>query len=206
MAKLKIHPDYRPLLAAAGLDTFEALFAAGRRGEIDGHKSRSVSRLELAGKDGRTVVYLKRMWGAAATASWRDLARGRWPRIPAAREWQNAMRLARAGVPVSPPVAWGCDHGPDGPRALVAVREVRGPSLAKWLSESSNSGAADKIRSSPEARRAVAAAVGEAVRRLHEAGFSFPDLYAKHIYIETSDGPAPRIVLIDVPRLRRFFP
>jgi hypothetical protein len=52
----------------------------------------------------------------------------------------------------------------------------------------------------------VAAAVGKAVRRLHDAGYSFPDLYAKHVFLEDAGGEAPRVVLIDVSRLRRYTP
>jgi heptose I phosphotransferase len=49
----------------------------------------------------------------------------------------------------------------------------------------------------------VARAVGRAVAALHESGFSMPDLYAKHLYLEGLETGAPRVVLIDVQRLWR---
>jgi len=200
MATLEIQPEFRALLEAAGLATFGALFAAGERELVDGHAERSVSRLRLQAADGSPVViYLKRQWGAAARPPLKDLEHLHWPMLPAKREWQSALRLVAAGVPVSTPVACGRDDSPDGPRSLIAFQEVAGPSLAAWLHDCQGAPAAD----SADLRRAVGEAIGKAVRRLHDAGFSFPDLYAKHIYLEGLKEGRVRIVLIDVSRLRR---
>jgi len=200
MTTLTIQPGYRGPLKAAGLADFDALFAAGDREHVDGHRGRAVSRLELHDTEGRRVViYLKRWWGASACASWRDLLRLRWPMSPERREWTNTMRLLEAGIPVAPPVACGRSQGPAGPRALVAFCEVRGPSLATWLDDL----ASGRCGASPALRRSVAQAVGSAVRRLHDAGFSMPDLYAKHLYLEGLGAGPPRVVLIDMARLQR---
>jgi len=198
MAAMHIHPDYRSLLEAHGLATFDALFAAGERHRVDGHRLRSVSRLQLASPDGSTVtIFLKRAWGAAAKPRWTDGLFLRWPMSPLRREWKNALKLAAAGIPAAPPVAWGHSAWPGAPRSLLAFAEVRGPSLAFWLA---------RANPSPARRRVVARAVGDTVRHLHKTGFSFPDLYAKHLYLENADGPAPRLVLIDPQRLRRWLP
>ena len=200
MATLEIQPEFRAMLEAAGLATFDALFDAGARELVDGHAERSVSRLHLRAADGSpVVVYLKRQWGAAARPPLKDLEHIQWPMLPARREWRNALRLLAADIPVSPPAAWGHDDSPGGPRSLIAFQEVAGPSLAAWLHDCEGAPAAD----SADLRRAVATAIGQAVRQLHDAGFSFPDLYAKHIYLEGLDGGQVRIVLIDVSRLRR---
>jgi heptose I phosphotransferase len=202
LTTIDIHPDYRAMLEAGGLASFDALFAAGERGRVDGHATRSVSRVELAGPDGKPVaIFIKRQWGDAAAASWKDLLRLRFPMPAARREWRNMRRLIRAGVPVAVPVAWGYSDDGAQSRSLLATREAAGVSLARWIQDASPADA-DRARE----RRTVADAVGAAVRRLHGAGFSFPDLYAKHLYIERHRGGAPRIVLIDVQRLRRFLP
>jgi len=203
MDLLSIHPDARVLLEANGLASFEALFAAGDAGLVDGHQERSVSRVELRAASGEPVViYLKRRWGRAVGRSWADLLRLKWPACATAREWSNIQRLAAAGIPVADPVAWGRAAGPEGPRTLLAVREVRGLSLASWLDRLTPGGAEPH----PHSVAQVAAAVGKAVRRLHDAGYSFPDLYAKHVFLEDTGGEAPRVVLIDVSRLRRYTP
>ncbi|MCX5685523.1 MAG: hypothetical protein NT049_17845 [Planctomycetota bacterium] len=198
MATLEIQPEFRAMLEAAGLATFDALFAAAAREPVDGHAERSVSRVRLSATDGSPVViYLKRQWGAAARPSVKDFLEFRWPTLPAKREWTNAMQLVSAGIPVSTPVAWGHGDAPDGPRSLVAFREVAGPSLAAWLHDCEGRPAA-----SADLRRAIAMAIGHAVRQLHDAGFSFPDLYAKHLYLEGLKEGRLRVVLIDVSRLR----
>ncbi|MBE3069794.1 MAG: hypothetical protein IMZ66_06120, partial [Planctomycetes bacterium] len=73
-----------------------------------------------------------------------------------------------------------------------------GPSLAAWLN-----GEAGRA---PRAGGKVAVALGRAVRRLHDAGFCFRDLYAKHLFLEGLAGPDPRIVLIDAQRAWRYTP
>jgi heptose I phosphotransferase len=201
MATLTIHPDYRPLLVARNLADFDALFSAAEGHAIDGHRTRAVSRLRLRDAEGRPVViYLKREWGTRAGASWRDLLRLRWPMPNARREWVNAMKLAAAGIRVAPPVAWGFGAGPDGPRSLIAFCEVPGQSLAALI-HAVDTGL---MTPSPQLRRAVAGAVGRAVRLMHQAGFSFPDLYAKHLYLENLDDEEPDVVLIDLARVRRL--
>jgi heptose I phosphotransferase len=200
MKTLTIHPDYRAALEAEGLGSFDALFAAGQANLVDGHRYRSVSRLELkAAAGGPLVIYLKRQWGIEARASLRDLLGSRWPALPARREWNNAMRLVRADIPVARPVVWGVDHTGTEPRALIAFAEVKGLSLARWIDEHAATPPRGRARKD---RKVLAEAVGRAVRRLHDAGLSFPDLYGKHLFIENLDRLRPRVVLIDVQRLR----
>ncbi|MGB2998486.1 MAG: lipopolysaccharide kinase InaA family protein [Phycisphaerae bacterium] len=202
MATLHIHPDYAALLEANGLATFDALYAAGEASRVDGHRERSVSRLELRAPEGGVVIiYLKRWWGGAARRNWADVFRLRWPAPAAAREWSNLRRLRTAGVPVAEPVAWGQSSGPGKPRTLLAVREVRGSSLAFWLHQLTEGGEADSAAYSIDT---VARATGRAIRRLHGAHFSFPDLYAKHVYLEDTGADEPRVVFIDAQRLRRY--
>jgi len=201
MARLQIHPDYRALLEANGLADFEALFAAGEGKYVDGHRNRSVSRLELRGPQGETVgLYLKRRWDRAAGRDWAQLLSLRPPTRHAAREWENARRLAGAGIPVAEPIALGESGGPDRPRSLLAVREIAGPSLAAWLRDPSSR---QHHRGHPGLRRMAAEAVARTVRRLHDGGFAFRDLYAKHVFLEGIETPQPRAVLIDAQGLRR---
>ena len=203
MATLTVQPEYRALVESNGLANFDALFAAGEHQRIDGHNLRSVSRLELRAGDRQTVVvYLKRWWGARAGLAWVDLLYLRRPMTAACREWSNSMRLLRAGIAVAEPVALGRSRGADGPRALVAFRGVSGPSLAALIY------AVETGQPPPSAqlRRAIAEEVGRAVRRMHDAGFAMPDLYAKHVFLEDLESGRPRVVLIDVLRVGRLSP
>jgi hypothetical protein len=202
MGDLHIHPDARAMLEARGLASFDALWAAADQPAVDGHRTRSVARLDLVDAAGRPVaIYVKRLWGAGARGSWRDLLRLSIPQSSAEREWENTLALARAGVPVAAPVACGTEGSGDGARALIATREAPGWSLAAWLFA-----ARHETPPAPAERRAVAEAVGRAVRRLHDAGLSFPDLYAKHLYLDRRPDGTWRVSLIDVARLRRRLP
>ncbi len=204
MATLVIHPDYRALLSAAGLDTFDALFAAAEGPTVDGHGSRSVSRIELAEDTDRHVgVYVKRFWGREARRSWRCFRLLRGPVTPAEYEWESAHQLLDAGVGAARPVAWGRSRGPASPRALVAFREVDGPSLAEWLSRRPTG---VTVGQQARIRHAIATVLGRTVRRIHAAGFTYPDLYAKHVYLVDAETVNPRVVLIDVQRLRLRLP
>lgn len=204
MTTLTIHPDTLALLQAAGLDTFDALFEAAEGHRVDGHGSRSVSRLELTSADGgRVAIFVKRYWGPKAVGSWTDLVCLRRPGGPARNEYDTACRLVDANVEVARPVAWGRSDGPDGKQALVAFREVDGLSLARHLCEDeadASSGAAARHR------HAVARALGKAVAGLHAAGYAWPDLYAKHVFVADADTDRPRIAFIDVQRVRPFWP
>ena len=203
-AHVHIQPAYRGLLQGAGLADFDALFAAGEQEYVDGHLSRSVSRLRLTDAAGKPVVlYLKRRWGRAAGRSWADLLGGRWPTPPMDREWHNTQRLIEAGIPMAEPVAYGCRAGPHADRGLLVFREAAGPSLAAWVHALA---AGPDSLAAGRRRKHVAIAVGRAVRRLHRAGFAFHDLYAKHVFLEHPDGPSPRVVFIDAQRLRRANP
>jgi len=200
MRILTVQPDYGTALETAGLASFDALFAAGETGRIDGHWQRSVSRLELQGPDGLPlVIYLKRQWGRAAQGSWREVLRLHRPGWPARREWENTLRLRSAGIDVAEPVALGLSDDGGRPRSLVAYREVPGQSLLHLADAWPQA-----VQIGQDARRwhRVARAVGEAVRRLHVSGFSFPDLYAKHVFVDAGADRPSRVVLIDVHRLR----
>ena len=204
MTTLTIHPDWRALLQAARLDTFDALFAAADGAQVDGHRTRGVSRIDIGcGPEGRVGLYVKRFWGDAARPRWRDLLRLRLPRTAARCEYAASERLLKAGVEVARPVAWGASRKGPEPRALVAFREVNGGSLSAWLACQPASCVAGV---DARHRHALAEALGRAVRRLHEADFSYPDLYAKHVFIGDADTLHPRIVLIDVQRLRPLWP
>jgi len=216
MTTLTIHPAMRERLARAGLDTFEALWSAAVQAEttgpVDGHAMRRVTCLTVPDPAGGppAVLYAKRYWGREAGPRWTDLLRLARPMTPAEREWRNARRLQDTGVPVAAPVAWG-RSGPEEPetgptsgrggRALVVFEEAPGRPLAAWLAEGRSA------PPPPRRRWAVLRAVARLVARLHEAGLSFPDLYAKHVFVSGTDGPADAAAaLIDVYRLRRVAP
>ncbi|MBN2584046.1 MAG: hypothetical protein JXL80_13355 [Planctomycetes bacterium] len=204
---LEISPAWRDLLAAHGLDSFEALFGYEGGQSIDGHRDRNVVRLELTDAEDRTVpLYLKREWNPkAAMVVRRWLAN--WLRPPLSRsrrEWRNLQALAARHTAVAEPVAMGEERrGGFFKRALLVVREVPGAvNLAEYLNRCSAAPAAAEARD----RHALARELGGYVRRMHDAGMAYRDLYAKHIFVQPSPGDGGSFVptLIDAQRAHRF--
>ncbi len=110
----------------------------------------------------------------------------------AARAWRGAARLADAGFEAPEIVAvlerrrlavplWSC----------AVTRHVPGPSLdALW-----------RMRAG-DARRRLAMAFADWVRRLHAAGIYPQDLRGANVLVPSED--PPRFVLVDVDRVRRY--
>jgi heptose I phosphotransferase len=168
-----------------------------------------VVRLELDDASGRAAaLYLKREWNPkAAMVVRRWLAAGlRAPPSRSRREWTTLRSLASRGVSVAEPVAMGEERrGGFFKRGLLLVREVpEAVNLAEYLAESAPGPAA-----TPEAargRHALARELGAMVRRMHDSGMAYRDLYAKHIFVRRSPDPAGSFAptLIDAQRAHRF--
>lgn len=178
MAFLQINPRYRDFLSAQGLT--EARDFLDLKGVVvSGHASRHVMRVRL-GQGARTVdAFIKREhW-----VRWRDrfasLRAGFGWASKSAREAAVLNRLSRAGVLCPGWLAWGED---DRGRAFLLLEEVSGACELR--------AALERLRSAPaSARLDLARALGEAVGRMHAAGFSHRDLYAKHLLVVPKRGP-----------------
>ncbi len=200
-----IAPQYRDLLQQNGLDSFEALFAYEHGTHVDGHRDRSVTRLELTDPSGRKAVfYLKREWNPkAAMLVRRMLEEGmRFPPSRSMKEWRSLHALRRREVGTAEPVAVGeYRRGGFFRRACLLVREVpNGISLAQILSLSGEAAIGNA------ARRTLAVQTAAMIRRMHDRGMAFTDLYTKHVYVDPSQpGGSFRPALIDAQRARRFW-
>lgn len=202
----RIFEPYRELLARAGLDSFDALFAFDGGRYVDGHRDRNVVRLSLPGDDGQPVTfYLKREWHPKAAMLIRRMLTG-WFRPPLSRsvlECRNLESLRTRGVATAEPAAVGeVRNGPAYKRALLLVREVpEAVSLGNYLRDFPAAPAAGELAVKRDMIREVAAAV----RCMHDAGMAYRDLFAKHIFISPSlPGESARPTLIDAQRAYRF--
>jgi len=168
---LVVHPRYRAWLKKCGVKTIEDLLQLP--GEIVcGHPDRHVAKVWLGSGHSRRVAYLKRehlvRW---RTRIWNQLA-GFGPVSRAEREAMTLRTLEGAGLPGPQWLAYGEDaHG----RAGLLVDELPGAvDLRVYLSEP---------RHPEQDRQWLANKLGQAVAELHEAGFSTPELAAKHVFI-----------------------
>jgi tRNA A-37 threonylcarbamoyl transferase component Bud32 len=172
MAFVEINAKYRDCLRRQGLESPDQ-FLQVPSVVISGHPDRNVALVYLEGPD--TVRgYLK----CEHRVCWKDRLANAWAGFGAGskarREALLLRALRQAGIPCPEWLAVGED---DEGRAFVLVREVPGAvDLRLFLEE--------QAAASPRARYRFARKVGQALARMHAAGFDHPDLYAKHVLVD----------------------
>ncbi|MBX7104353.1 MAG: phosphotransferase [Gemmataceae bacterium] len=150
---------------------------------VSGHRDRHVRAVEL----GRQRFFLKvehRVSRSIRLHNWWD---GFGAISLSAREAETLRELRRAGVPVPRVVAHGADEQG---REFLLLRRVRGRDLRSALRPGRMNGFA---------RWRMRKSLGEAIARVHRAGFDAPDLSAKHVCVRKCG----TVVLLDWPRATR---
>ncbi len=191
-------------LAAAGLDSVDGAFAYAGGEELDkpSLRARRRTRIELTGRDGaHHIVYLKRYGRPPLPGRLRLWWTYGFGAGPAGAEAANIREARQAGVDTMEVLAFGEDRGLLGAgRGYLVVSAVPGSALERCADEF--------LASAHDAGAKLAGQLASTVARFHQAGFVHRDLYASHIFLDTSAG-APRLWLIDLarvfrPRWRRF--
>ena len=108
------------------------------------------------------------------------------------REHDNIVRLRKIGIITPTPVFHGERRTASGQEGILVTEELRG---FRALDQQTNL--------SEEARRTLAAAVGQTLGRLHRSAYQHSCLYPKHIMVRWTDANAPEIALIDLEKLRK---
>lgn len=183
--KLHIKDQWREALAAAGLDSFEALMESTAGECWSRHDRGDTYRIELPGGE---VVYLKRNTRTSLKDICTDLWCLRRPLAPCISEARALLRMAALEIPAPLAIAWGARRRLIAPgSAVVVMTELSGQPLDKFL----------KTSPGDEACGCALRQAGEAVGKIYQAGLSWPDLRAKHIILR--DGPAG---VLDLTRMR----
>ncbi|WP_439626449.1 lipopolysaccharide kinase InaA family protein [Gemmata sp.] len=182
----EVNPAFAERFRALGIDSAAGFLELP--GEVvSGHPDRHVVRVELP--EFATAFYLKRQHAV----TWRERLRtwaagfGRVSRCE--REAAVLKELQVSGLPGPQWVAVGGDGRG---RAFLLVEEVAGATDLR-------AALGDSVLS-PAGRRALAARVGWVIGRLHAAGWSTPDLTAKHLFVAPGGG----LTLIDWQSARRL--
>ncbi len=184
-----VQPQYQNLLSKLALNNPED-FLNLPSVIVSGHPDRHVARVKLGSRTTHVAAYLKR----EHRLPWRDRLTNAWAGFGwCSKSYREALMLQamrREGV--------GCPEflavGEDGQgRAFLLVRELpESVDLRAYLREGRFS--------DPTARCQFARELGEALARLHDAGFDHPDLYSKHVLVN------PRrsgVSLLDCQRSQR---
>ena len=165
---LTINPVFAELFARVGLVSAAGFFELP--GEVvSGHADRHVMRVEIPGAP--RAFYLKRQH----VVGWREKLRNRragfgWA-SRCAREADLLKQLEAAKLPAP---RWAA-MGTHGNRAFLLVEEIPGGiDLRRVLSDNTLS---------PAQRLVLATRLGKTIAAIHAAGFSSPDLTAKHVLV-----------------------
>lgn len=189
MAFVEINPRYQVQLRELGLTRAEHFLELS--GVIaSGHPDRYAARVTLSDGCRAMAVFLKRQhrncWGdrlANALAGFGFVSRSY-------REAILLGELRKAGVGCPEFIAAGEDRRG---RSFLLVRELTGAvELRVFLCDRTTA---------PGARRVFARRLGQALARLHDAGFSHADLYSKHVLVGAG---GEEIHFLDWQRSRRW--
>jgi len=210
---VEVAENHRVLLNSSGLMSLPDFFncRAGQRLDKPGLESwRQRWRLRLESPDGQgRTFYLKRFERPPLRRQWERWQSGIFRLSAAGIEWQNAKRLARAGICAARPAAFGQQMaGPFELRSCVLLGEVPGESLERWVPQHLPPPDDDPC---PAGRRRLLDGLARFIARFHEAGFVHRDLYLSHVFVDPQvacgtkgrDGTDGLFWLIDLQRVFR---
>jgi tRNA A-37 threonylcarbamoyl transferase component Bud32 len=184
MSALYLQAEFADLLRRRGLREFGDFFRVPAGEAVSRHPSRSCVRLDL----GSDQAFLKR----EHFIPFKDYFESWWAGFgfvsKSRREWQALVMLRQRGIGCPEPLAAGECQG----RAFLLVRDLPGALDLR----------AHLLRTPlwPADRARLAHHVGKAISDLHAAGFTHPDLYAKHVFVQ---GDSQAIAFIDLQRTCR---
>lgn len=188
-AFVEVHPQHRELLKQHGLNDPEDYFDLPAI-IVSGHPNRHVACVKLGSGQSRIAAYLKR----EHRLPWRDRLTNAWAGFGwCSKSYREALLLRamrQEGVSCPEFLAVGEDGRG---RAFLLIRE-----LAECVDLRVFLRAGHLVH--PETRRRFARELGEALARLHDAGFDHPDLYSKHVFVNPRGS---RVSLLDCQRSQR---
>jgi tRNA A-37 threonylcarbamoyl transferase component Bud32 len=177
MAFVEINARYQKTLEQWGLTRFEQ-FQELPALVVSGHPERHVAQVVLGDGPGAIRAYLKRQHRVAYSERLRNAWAGFGLASKSYREYLVLQALRNANIGCPDPIAAGEDGQG---RAFVVVREVTGTlDLRLFLG--------DRLAEKPPERRRFLRLLGETLARIHDAGFTHPDLYAKHVLVDPESG------------------
>ena len=177
-----VNPLYQADFWQQGLRRADDFFVCSDGVAVGRHAARNVRRIAM----NEYQIFLKR----EAPVQFKDRLEAWWNGFgwcsKSRREWQILVKLRERGLPCPEPIA----VGEEGNMAFLVVRGLADSvDLPTWLA----------FQPSMEERHTVFRHLGHAVADLHEAGFTHPDLYAKHVFIHR---PTLQVSFVDYQRTR----
>jgi tRNA A-37 threonylcarbamoyl transferase component Bud32 len=188
--------QYNALMESLGLTTLEGVKRF--EGElVKNHNGRrEIFRIDAGSYDGvKLVFYLKRVWRAKKKDGLASFLRRGEVWSCCRQEWENCRSLQKAGLSTAELVAYGEECLPMWEKfSFIVTRAAGGGQTVDDFLR----GCRDRAL-----RRKVFDALAREVRRMHDAGLATPDLFTRHIFVDTSGGE-PVFCFIDMARLDRL--
>jgi len=198
-----IDERYRVPLAAIGLRDFRSVMDARVGIPIGTHSDRNAVRLEVELDGQMRQVYLKRTLRHPLAALLKELLTGVWPQARPIREYRVARELSRLGIPAMKAIGCGQHRRLRMPHQAFVLVEAVPARFA--LDQVVQVRLSEQALLSARQKRELVRAVGRLVRQLHDAGLRWPDLLAKHIFLDPPPGDDPEhtweLFLIDLERM-----
>lgn len=186
--------EHQTVLQGLDLASFEGVRRHTGRAFDDHSGLRDIHRIQASDSAGQPLIlFMKRIYRTFRKDGLRSLlTRGRvWS--SARQEWENGLSLQQAGIPVAPLVAYGEQFGRLFERfSFIITEEAPGQCMHDFVRTCANR----------RVRQRVFEGLAHLVRRMHDAGLAAPDLFLRHIFVDTS-ADTPRFCLIDMNRLDR---
>jgi len=188
--------QYNAIMQSLGLTTREGVKRL--QGELvkDHNGRREIFRINAGSSgNGDLVFYLKRVWSSKKKDGLASLLRRGKVWSCCRQEWENYRTLQSAGVGTAELVAFGEEYLPLWEKfSFIVTRAADGQqTVDDFLRECRDRGL----------RRKVIDALAQEVRRMHDAGLATPDLFTRHVFVNTSV-EEPSFCFIDLARLDRF--
>jgi len=199
-----IDERYRVPLAAMGMRDFRSVMTTRVGIPIGAHGDRNAVRLEVE-LDGQVrQLYLKRTLRHPVAGLFKELLAGAWPQARPVREYRMARELSRLGIPAMKAIGYGQRRRLGVPhQAFILVEAVPARFMLDQVLQVRLN---DPPLLSARQKHALVRALGALVRQLHDASLRWPDLVAKHVFL---DPPPPggepeyswKLFLIDLERM-----
>jgi tRNA A-37 threonylcarbamoyl transferase component Bud32 len=194
---------YRVPLAAIGLRDFRSVMDARVGIPLGTHDDRNAVRLEVELDGQMRQVYLKRTLRHPLAALLKELLTGVWPQARPIREYRMARTLGRLGIPAMKAIGCGQRRRLWMPhQAFVLVEAVPARFM---LDQVLQVRLTEQAMLSARQKHELVRALGALVRQLHDADLRWPDLVAKHIFLDPPSGDEPEhaweLFLIDLERM-----
>ena len=197
-----INRGFEPLLKENGLDDFDAIMKFDS-GEVVKQKSkyRSTMRLNLPGKEGRGVVYLKRYRFFFISEFLKNCFLF-FRTYSATHEWRTILKFKAVNLPTMIPIAVGMRWKiPFWNESFLITQEIPQTKTLEKELKNHFSSPLDSVRL--KQKRGLIEKLAALTQKMHAEGFNHQDFYLCHILVNLNNADDPIFFIADLHRVKK---